>query len=98
MQTADPNVNIEESGIHANGAPFVVYASTDGQRWRIDGTCNQCGECWVGTDEPTVEWTGTPVGEAGAFVDLRTGPKLDCPVRPEIKNDCPNCTLSGEYL
>lgn len=25
-------------------------------------------------------------------------PVLDCPVRPEIKDDFPECTLSGRYL
>lgn len=72
--TCDPNVFIE-----SRTETSVIYiAPVTGERWRIDGTCNQCGQCWEGA-----------VGER---------PTLDCPVRPEIKDDCPDCVLSGEYL
>lgn len=29
---------------------------------------------------------------------VNPAPLLDCPVRPEIKEKFPDCTLSGEYL
>ena len=35
----------------------VIYLSPSGERWRIDGVCNQCGECWKGvtTPKPTLD-------------------------------------------
>jgi hypothetical protein len=75
----------------------VIY--NDGkQRWRIDGKCNQCGQCWTGSPEAHISWTGKQVGTDGAFRDTRVGQILDTPVRPEIKQDCPACVLSGRYL
>jgi hypothetical protein len=72
--TCDPNVVIESS----TETSVIYLVPATGERWRIDGTCNQCGLCWDGA-----------VGDR---------PTLDCPVRPEIKDNFPDCTLSGEYL
>lgn len=73
-QTCDPSVVIERQS--KNSITYLVPAT--GERWRIDGTCNQCGACWEGA--------------------ANAAPILDCPVRPEIKQDFPQCTLSGVYL
>lgn len=73
-KTCDPNTEIEKLGVG-----YVIYiVPATGERWKIVGTCNQCGACWKNA-----------VGDK---------PLLDCPVRPEIKDDFPDCTLSGEYL
>lgn len=97
--TIDPDVVIEERGHHGDREPYIVYRSlANGQRWEVSGECNQCGQCWEGCDDPTIGWTGSPIGEPGAFIDLREPPVLDCPVRPELKQDCPACVLVGVYL
>lgn len=94
IETEDPTVFIEDIG-----AGWVIYRTKDGkERWIIHGTCNQCGECEVGSDNPNLIWTGIPVGNAGACYDELFGNRRDVPVRPEIKEKCPNCTLTGEYL
>lgn len=72
--TCDPAIVIE-----ARTEQSVIYlAPASGERWRIEGVCNRCGQCWQGA-----------VGPA---------PVLDCPVRPELPNKFPDCTLRGEYL
>lgn len=96
--TQDPSCRIESRGVSESGVPFVVYQSEGGERWRINGECNQCGECWAGSVGGDIEWTGVPIGSPGAFVDLRPEPRLDCPVTPGIKQDFLSCALSGEYL
>lgn len=98
--TQDVSCRIESRGVSNSGTPFVIYRTKSGERWRIDGTCNQCGQCWEGSNlPPTLVWTGTPVGEPGAISDLRPPEeRLDCPVRPELYNDCGACVLRGEYL
>lgn len=72
--TCDPFVFIESR----SEASVIYIVPATGERWRIDGVCNQCGACWEGAVGPK--------------------PELDCPVRPEIKDKFPDCTLSGEYL
>lgn len=98
--TQDPSCRIESRGISPSGVPFIVYRSATGERWRIDGECNRCGECWVGGETPsTLVWTGTPIGQAGAFEDVRPpSGRVDCPTLPKLTNSCPSCTLSGEVL
>lgn len=76
----------------------VVYETTEGEKWEILGTCNQCGECEVGSNNEYIKWTGIPVGQPNACYDIRGSARPDSPVRPEIKADHPNCTLSGRYL
>lgn len=93
IQTCDPNCWIVEK---TDGV--VVYETTEGERWQITGTCNQCGECEVGSENPYIEWTGTPIGEPNACYDIRGEERPDSPVRPEIADNLTNCTLSGEYL
>lgn len=74
IPTCDPHVVIESQ----EPGRVVYLIPATGERWRIDGTCNQCGKCWEGA--------------------TYSKPELDCPVRPEIKDVIPDCTLSGEYL
>lgn len=79
----------------------VVYKTVTGETWEMFGTCNGCGECFHGDDTPVyVSWSGIPLGLPRAVVDSRGNPPItrDIPCRPEIKNNCPNCTLHGNYL
>lgn len=75
-----------------------VYETVYGEQWEITGTCNMCGECEVGSDDPNIVWTGIPVGQPGACYNVLGEARLDNPVRPEIKEACPNCVLEGRYL
>lgn len=75
--TADPYCFIESVTRKPTLKVVYIIPST-GERWQISGTCNLCGDCWVGA-------------KGGA-------PDKDCPVRPEIKANYPNCTLTGAYL
>lgn len=96
--TADPFVVIEVRGVAEDSVPYVIYKNIlTGTRWVIRGTCNKCGECLVGVELDSLEWTGTPVGLPNAFIDKRVDP-VDVPVTPAIAKDCVNCVLSGEYL
>ena len=93
IKTEDPTVMIEDIG-----PAWVIYRDHDGKRWIMRGTCNQCGECEVGAINPNIMWIGNPVGEPGSCRDVMYGIRRDIPVRPEIKQKFPNCSLSGEYL
>jgi hypothetical protein len=97
--TSDPYVVIEARKAAADGTPFIVYASVDGaERWVIAGTCNQCGQCEVGSSrEKLLTWI-RPVGESGACIDPDYATRLDLPVRPEISHNNPACSLRGRYL
>lgn len=76
----------------------VYVVPSTGERWYIDGTCNRCGLCEVGVSDPErVEWHGEP-GTPGACTDLSYSTRLDSPVRPEISEILPGCTLHGAYL
>lgn len=90
----------------------VVYETTFGEKWEILGTCSACGECEVGavdiyyenTDEKFLEpkryqiWTDILIGQPGACLDSRFGTRLDIPIRPEMTEKLPNCTLTGKYI
>lgn len=82
--------------IVARDDDMVEYVNTQGERWRIYGTCSGCGECEPLTDSDIV-FTGIPIGQPGATYRKN---QLDVPVRPEISNPWknPHCTLTGEYL
>jgi hypothetical protein len=96
--TQDPNVFLESSGSN-DGVQFVIYSDAiSGRKWVIEGSCNMCGACWVGSPTESIGWTGTPIGEPGAFIDLREEPRLDCPVTPKIKEDIECCVLNGRYI
>lgn len=92
-QTCDPTCWIVE-----RSEDRVVYETIDGERWEIIGTCNQCGECEVGSNNEYIMWTGTPVGQPNACYDIRGDARPDSPVRPEISDNLKNCTLRGKYL
>jgi hypothetical protein len=98
--TVDRNTVIIERGEYENGVPYVVYENTDGERWRIDGRCSCCGCCEVGVPDPDLVWTGVPVGEPGACFHRKWGEPgaADVPTRPELREVCAPCTLTGEYL
>lgn len=93
--TIDPTCWIETAD-----AERVVYRTTTGERWVIEGVCNRCGACeWGGADHlaGVVRFTG-PVGTPGACTDTRYGQRLDNPVRPELTRTFPSCSLTGHYL
>lgn len=46
--TSDPHVQIAERGTLPDGRAYVEYVNDTNERWRIYGTCNMCGACWVG--------------------------------------------------
>lgn len=106
-ETIDPNVFIIEE---TEGR--VVYETTSEEQWEIIGVCSACGECEVGAVDIYYEetedkfplekryqiWTGVPIGQPGACLDVRFGNRLDIPVRPEMPEKMTNCTLSGRYL
>ena len=85
--------------ITAREPDMVEYLNiSSGERWRIHGECNCCGECEPGTD-PTVFSTGKPIGTPGAVYRQPYLP--DVPIRPELCNNKiknPHCSLTGEYL
>lgn len=93
IQTNDPGCWIVEKT-----EDRVIYETIEGERWQIFGVCNQCGECEVGSNNPYIEWTGVPVGQPYACYDTRGENRPDSPVRPEISDNHPNCTLYGSYL
>jgi hypothetical protein len=76
----------------------VTYENVDGDVWVIHGQCNQCGLCYVGANDPNIVWTGKTVGEPGACFDKSYETRKDIPVRPEVKEEFPPCSLSGHYV
>lgn len=100
-QSIDPCVVMLSEGVSPGGEPYVEYYATDGDRWRMYGSCNGCGECeWQNAAnlDPCIIFTGIDIGKPGACFNIEGENRLDVPCRPELKNDCPNCTLRGEYL
>lgn len=91
ISTIDPNIFIIEQTTNR-----VVYETTFGEKWEILGTCNQCGLCEIGANDPSIIWNpGIEPGQPNACYS--TNP-LDNPCRPEIKTIFPTCQLSGNYL
>lgn len=86
--------------IVARGERWIVYENTDGERWVIWGTCNQCGACEVGGQTERTRrliWTGEP-GTPGVCHDPEYGTRPDLPTRPELRDHLPSCSLHGMYL
>lgn len=44
-KTCEPNVVIES---RPTSTSVIYLVPHSGERWRIDGVCNQCGACWAG--------------------------------------------------
>jgi hypothetical protein len=100
--TADPLCLIEDRG-EVDGVPYILYRLDNRgtmERWVIHGTCTCCGECEVGSGNPRLRWTGIPIGQPGACLDVTWGQtgRLDEPVRPELTVMMPHCSLHGEYI
>lgn len=94
IPTKDPTVFIIEQSPDKK-----VYRTTSGETWEITGTCNMCGLCEVGGVDFKIRWVeGKTPGEPGACYHIDGERRLDNPVRPEIKDQIPQCTLSGRYL
>ena len=93
-RTIDPFVDIVDQGDE-----WVEYLAKDGSRWRINGTCNQCGVCEKGTvGRYEIIFTGEP-GVPGSSYNIEGENRLDCPVRPEFCEEyIPECSLSGVYI
>lgn len=92
-RTNDRNVIVET---YQRGR--VVYRDIiTGERWAELGECNQCGLC-VDANDPTVEWTGTPIGDPGAVRDLNYETRPLYVTRPAWKASEPRCSLSFEVL
>lgn len=82
--------------------PVVEYERVStGERWRVVGSCNQCGLCVIGAVGEWYVWDGPP-GTHGANRDTRTPGRLDDPVCPGFIEDMaamaaatPTATVSG---
>jgi hypothetical protein len=96
--TADAIVFITGQG-EVDGVPYVEYLNlSTNETWRVWGKCNACGACEVGNSNPNLYWTGIPVGEAGACVDVTFGERLDIPVGLGLPEKYPTCTLKSEAI
>jgi len=97
----DKEVDILSEGITPEGIHFVEYFASDGSRWIMYGECNGCGECEIQNQinlDPCIVFTGVEIGKPGACFNIEGDNRKDVPCRPELKNDCQNCTLWGTYL
>lgn len=96
--------------IDARTADAIEYRRlSTGARWRVTGTCNQCGLCVIGAVGDWYEWDG-PAGTPNASRDTRYPGRLDDPILPELIDDMvrqaqetPTATVTGcsttaEYL
>ncbi len=80
----------------------VVYERVPtGERWKVSGSCNQCGLCVVGAVGDWYVWDGAP-GTPGANRDTRVPGRLDDPVCPGFLEDIaqmaaitPTATVTG---
>jgi hypothetical protein len=99
--TVDPDVVIlaRESG----SVPLTEYQRlSTGERWRVMGTCNQCGLCCLGVAEPSrYVWDDLP-GRPLAVRDLQYGQRLDEPLAwgfledmEEMAQQTPTATVAG---
>ena len=50
-KTCDPYVYIESQ----TPTSVVYIIPHSGERWRIDGICNKCGDCWKGQPYQKIE-------------------------------------------
>jgi len=103
--TSDPTVVIEKLQHGAN--PYIIYRNLlSGRRWRVDGTCNQCGLCVIGATDATMgvarwTWSGPP-GTPYCVTDVKYSGRPDDPVTPEFAGDMvqqaartPTATVTG---
>lgn len=86
---------------HESDGAVVYERVSDGTRWRVAGTCNQCGLCVIGAVADWYVWDGPP-GTPGASRDTRVPGRLDDPVCPGFLEDMqqmaavtPTATVSG---
>lgn len=101
--TVDPDVVIIERGT-INNVPYIHYERiSNGEQWRVLGTCNQCGLCVIGVNAPDGRyvWDGPP-GTPLASRDLWYGQRLDEPLTVAFKQDMeqmaqemPTATVNG---
>jgi hypothetical protein len=77
--TIDPAVVIEGAG-KTSGVQWVIYRNIlNGRRWKVEGDCDQRGNCWVGA-------INAPKGPGG-----RPKTTIDIVITPEFALDgcCP---------
>ena len=94
--TKDPYVLIIEEEFGR-----TVYQTTNvevTETWEITGTCNMCGQCEVGGDDPYIQFSGITIGEPNAAIDTRGDARPDNPIRPEMTVKLNKCVLTGRYL
>ena len=91
--TKDPNIFI----IYQSPTEVLYKDVTSNRIWEITGTCNCCGECEVGKENPYHVWTPNPVGTAWACYSREEG-RLDEPVTPEWTATAKFCVLKGRYI
>ena len=94
ITTEDPGTIIE----YSTNDIILYHRLQDDSRWLIWGRCNCCGLCEVGSNNPNIRWTGSPIGEANAEYDITYGKRRDIPILPEGAARCPANTLRGEYI
>lgn len=94
---------------HHDGDSTYYQRRSTGARWRVTGTCNQCGLCVIGAVGDWYVWVGEP-GTPGASIDTRVPGRLDDPILPELLANMeqmaqltPTATVTGcsttaEYL
>jgi len=79
IETCDPYIVIESQ----TPTSVIYLIPTTGERWRIDGVCNKCGECWKDLEY------NPPVLDCPVFPELKkripqctlSGESLDGPFR-----------------
>lgn len=95
--TLDPDIEI----MYLEGGVEYRRIST-GDKWRVWGTCNQCGLCVIGARPfDRYQWQAAP-GTPYSVVDLWYGKRLDDPVTPGFNEDMidmaratPTATVNG---
>lgn len=100
--TNDPDIVITDRQTGSDS--WVDYARiSTGETWRVRGTCNQCGLCVIGVNDPLGRyvWDGPP-GTPGASRDLLYGQRLDDPLCMGFDEDMvgmaaitPTATVTG---
>jgi hypothetical protein len=98
----EPTLDAEIVIVERPSADVVVYERVPtGARWKVSGSCNQCGLCVVGAAGNWYVWDGPP-GTPGASRDTRVPDRLDDPVCPgfiedmaQMAAETPTATVSG---